>query len=359
MENLMAKKRQSETTLPELPHEIVLLAEKEHFVGSDLLAEAGRRVMAQHTKKLYGHLPGVLSGDDPHDIHQMRVATRRLRASLQATATAYRPELVISLRRQLRRLARVLGEVRDRDVLLMRFRKDAKKLARKMLPASETEQPALVQDELQAVIERLQDEREAAHGELVEELGRKRTVRLLNELNQFLTYPLQDVQADDGGLPLLVHHHAGSALWREYESVRRFETIMQDASSEQLHDLRIACKYLRYTLELFESALGEDAHGLLKQVVAMQEHLGNVHDTDVALEYLEAQHPPLSQPTSANRANGATAETPDVEQPSRIVQYIDMRRGERDELIASVQPLWQQLVDQNTRATLGRVISSL
>ncbi len=357
----MAKKRQSPAVLPELPPEVAISAEQGQFAGSDLLAEAGRRVMAQHTKKLYGHLPGVLLGDDPHDIHQMRVATRRLRASLQATSAAYRPELVITLRRHLRKLARVLGEVRDRDVLLIRLRKDAKKLAREAGKSLENQQAEPQQDELQVVIERLQDERAAAHVELVEELNRKRTTRLLNELNQFLTRPLQEVQADDNGLPLLVHHYAGSALWREYEAVRRFETIILDASSEQLHDLRIACKYLRYTLELFEPALGEDAQGVLKQVTAMQEHLGNVHDTDVALQYLQAAHSTHTQPpTTTNRSNGAAAETAENEaQSSRIGQYIDMRIGERSELIGSVQPLWQQLVDQNIRTTIARMISAL
>jgi CHAD domain-containing protein len=243
----------------------------------------------------------------------------------------------------------------------MRFRKDAKKLARDTDTLQEREQPEPQQDALQAVIARLQDERDAAHSALVEELGRKRTVRLLTELSQFLTCPLQEVQADDNGLPLLVHHYAGSTLWREYEAVRRFETIMEDASSEQLHDLRIACKYLRYTLELFEPALGENAEGLLKQVTAMQEHLGNVHDTDVALDYLAAARAERSlPPTSANRSNGATTATEDVDQqPSRVTQYIEMRSAERSELIAGVQPIWQQLVDESTRRTLAGMIGGL
>ncbi len=125
----MSKKRLDERQTPNLPEGIAALAEQGHFGSTERLSVAGRVVMARHTKKLYAHLPGVLRGDDPHDIHQMRVATRRLRASLQATAAAYQPESVQALARRLRKLARSLGEVRDRDVLLLRLRGDAEALA--------------------------------------------------------------------------------------------------------------------------------------------------------------------------------------------------------------------------------------
>ena len=53
-------------------------------------------------------------------------------------------------------------------------------------------------------------------------------------------------------------------------------------TSTTLHDLRIAAKWLRYTLEFVREALGRDAGPVIEKVVALQDHLGWLHDADVA-----------------------------------------------------------------------------
>lgn len=369
----MGKHKQSHFASLTLPAAIEQLVEAPPFSGMESLALAGRQALAKHVSKLYAHLPGVLDGDDPHDIHQMRVATRRLRASLASTAPAYRAELVDRLYQRLRKLARALGEVRDRDVLLIRLRRDADEHV-------EGEQSAL-----REVIQRVQAEREAAHVALLDELQRKRTQRLLRDLNAFLTDPLDTVQANDHGLPLLVHHYAGSAIWQHYEAVRRFETAMPYASSERLHDLRIACKHLRYTLELFEPALSQDARALIKLVETMQEQLGDVHDADVALSYFgDKSAAPVSPPLPATQAeadimpdigavdgqNGASDSSstiahiytmPDQQHvpAGGLDAYLESRRTERQSLLAGIVPLWRQLSGDTSRRKLAKLLAAL
>jgi CHAD domain-containing protein len=363
----MSRDRTPSVDLPTLPDTIAALAEDVSFSGADLLALAGRKVMAKHTQKLHAHLPGVISGDDPHDVHQMRVATRRLRACLESTAPAYRDKAVVNLRKRLRRLARALGEVRDRDVLLIRLHHDRDE--------SESQR-----DAIEATIERVQAERDEAHAALLKELDRKRTARLLADLHAFLACPLAEIAAPDGDLPLLVRHYAGSAIWREYEQVRRFETALSDASSERLHELRIACKHLRYTLELYEPALGEDARQLIKGVTAMQEHLGDLHDADVAIAYLESQEGGAdndSQPRDESRSR--TDQDDDDSQPhgrsddaasddSSILivpehaprrSYLESRIEQRRVLLAGVEPLWAQLSSDGRRRKLAKLIAAL
>jgi CHAD domain-containing protein len=355
----MPKRRSDE--LPALAGAIETLADVGSFTGATSVAVAGRIMLAKHTRKLYEHLPGARAGDDPHAIHQMRVATRRLRASLQATMIAYRPEAVDELRRGLRRLARTLGAVRDLDVMLIRLRDDAAAYGE------------IDRSELDATIERLETKRKSAHAELVAELRRKRTTRLLRDLNMFLLCPLADVEAGDNGLPLLVRHHAGSAIWREYEAVQRFETAMPHASSEQLHELRIACKHLRYTLELFQPALISYASGLIKLVEKMQEHLGHIHDADVALAYFGTDNSgsgglDVSASTATDDPEQATAQSsdglpmqtaPDQELMAQPISYADSRLAERSKLLAQVEPLWQQISSQDTRRKLGKVLAAL
>jgi CHAD domain-containing protein len=59
-------------------------------------------------------------------------------------------------------------------------------------------------------------------------------------------------------------------------------------SVERLHRLRIATKGMRYTLEFFESLLGEDASILIEELKSFQDHLGNLHDTIVAINLLSS-----------------------------------------------------------------------
>lgn len=396
----MSKSKSKSIQLPTLPSDLELLAELAPFDGSTSLALASRIMLTKHTQKLYKHLPDVLSGDDPHAVHQMRVATRRLRASLQSTAIAYKSKPVDELRKPLRRLARALGAVRDLDVMLMRLRDDVQQLGSD-------------RGEVEQRIEQLQAEREAAHKQLVHELHTKRTARLLNQLNDFLLCPLDKIQADDGGLPLLVRHHAGSAIWREFEAVQRFETTMPRGSSEQLHELRISCKHLRYTLDLFEPALGADAREIIKQVEAIQEHLGLIHDADVALAYFgvdapDEQEQALDQVDESRRShepidpapvesdssdsndlapesiaaesgdsndlapesiaaesgdgNDGVSEHDTAESEQQIgsdQSYADIRLAERARLRHVFEPMWQEFNTRETRRRLGKVIAKL
>jgi CHAD domain-containing protein len=331
-----------------MPEALEAQAKKAEFGGDDLLAEAARRIMTKHVRKLYNHLPGAASGDDPHDVHQARVATRRLRACLEATAPAFQEDLVVNLRRRLRRLARALGEVRDRDVLLMRLQADAEQYP-------EEERLPLLN-----VIAQIVKEREKAHAALVAELGHKRTKKLLKQLDTFLLCPLETVQSQTE-LPLLVRHYAGSALLRRYEEVRQFETLMPGATSEQLHDLRIACKHLRYTLELFEPALPDTVQAVTKLVTEMQEHLGELHDADVALIYMGVDpHEGEEAGTSPVSSNGYGPDgaTPDEPQDT-LHAYIAQRRRQRAELIAGVDPLWNRLTNLTNRRKLSGAIAML
>jgi CHAD domain-containing protein len=334
----------NDSILPTMPKALDVLADTVSFRSDEPLALAGRVYMAKQACKLYKRLPGALAGDDPYHIHQARVATRRLRASLQATASAYRQTSVKQLRKQLRKLARALGAVRDRDVLLLRIRNDVAQL------------PEAERAPLHAAIERVQHERDQVHSKLVAELHHKRTATLLQNLNDFLLSPLEDVQADDNSLPLLVRHYAGSTIWQRYEAVRHFETAVPHASATQLHMLRIACKHLRYTLELFEPALPQEAQDMIKRVTAMQEHLGNLHDTDVAIAYLSS-HYALNEPEDSQEVAEHNPDGESIHLP--LAYYLTQLQEERAGLLAGVEGIWDGLILLTTRRKLAWLIAEL
>ena len=56
------------------------------------------------------------------------------------------------------------------------------------------------------------------------------------------------------------------------------------AEDEDLHNMRIAAKRLRYTLEMFQVCLGPDGPDLIETVKEIQERIGSIHDADVLAE---------------------------------------------------------------------------
>ncbi len=54
----------------------------------------------------------------------------------------------------------------------------------------------------------------------------------------------------------------------------------------ELHNLRIAAKRLRYTLEIFEAVLSDASLSIVKELEMIQEELGALHDSDVMIALL-------------------------------------------------------------------------
>jgi CHAD domain-containing protein len=86
--------------------------------ASDPYAAAAVKIIRVRVRELIDHAGGVLDVNDIERVHDMRVATRRLRAVLEIFEPCFpRGELKAALR-QVRALADALGERRDRDVAI-------------------------------------------------------------------------------------------------------------------------------------------------------------------------------------------------------------------------------------------------
>ncbi len=243
------------------------------------LAEAGRRLLRDQYERLLEMEPIARAGEDPRGAHQLRVATRRLRAALRVLEdTVYEPSVTRRFRRGLRALANAVAAVREADVLLADIDAYAARLS-----AGE----ALALEPLRrAVAER----RQRDHAAMLRALDDGKTRRLLDELGDFVRTPGAGVRPHPPDAlevpPTLVRHFAGSTIWRRYEAVLAYETALP-APVETLHRLRVAGKWLRYTLEFFAEALPGGARDVLKPIVAMQDELGALNDDEVAVRIID------------------------------------------------------------------------
>jgi CHAD domain-containing protein len=146
--------------------------------------------------------------------------------------------------------------------------------------------------------------------------------------------------------PHRVRDTAPSRIWSAYEHVRAYEPVLRWADVETLHDLRIAAKWLRYTLEFVREALGPESAPLIARVTALQDHLGEMHDADVsaslARTFLVEHGSSLSSLESA-----------------AIGRYLIDRERETARLRRTVGGPWRGVAGVSFRRALGRVVAGL
>ena len=91
------------------------------------LEECARRIITTRLHEMMSFKEGTIDGRDIEYVHDMRVASRRLRAAMRNFADCFTRKK--KFRRHLKRVERItskLGDVRDLDVLIDRFQKDLK-----------------------------------------------------------------------------------------------------------------------------------------------------------------------------------------------------------------------------------------
>jgi len=247
-------------------------------LGREPLAQVGLEDLEKQLTRISDFVEPVCDHSDVEDIHQMRVATRRLRtmAHLLETTPPFRRKRVHQLRKQLQPLADRLGGVRDLDILLENLAEYEHSI--EALGETSESHSSLRED--------IEQRREKALNRLRKMLRRPRTQRLLDHPGKIAKRLATRNQSDQ---QLLVRHVAGSALWSRYEDILRFEAAVEDATeARQLHPLRIACKQLRYALELFSDDDDPCAQSLLATLKEVQTHLGNLQDSVFAIALLDS-----------------------------------------------------------------------
>jgi CHAD domain-containing protein len=301
----------------------------------DLLAEAGRKVLRFHLARMLAREEGTRTGLQIEDLHGMRVATRRMRAAWRVFGDGFRLDRTRRMRRRLREVAARLGAVRDLDVLIQ---------------AAQAHQATLAEADAAAfepLVRAWSDDREVARLLLMRELDSAAYTRLVEEYRIFVTAEGTAVLAPASPVaPHRVRDTAGSRIWLAYEQVRGYESVLRWADIETIHQLRIAGKWLRYTLEFFREALGPEVDQLIPRVVALQDHLGLLHDADVTIA-LARQF----LVSNAGRLDPAETEV--------IAAYLRGRERELERLRRTIGAPWRAVDGVAFRRLLGRAVSGL
>ena len=228
------------------------------------------RLLQRRARALTKHLPGAVAGDD-RGVHQARVATRRLREAVPVLAAGLKRSRAGKAGRKIRRLTRALGTVRELDVTVSLLDGLA---ATGDLPRTAIEQ----------VRAHVLQERERRRALMLERLKDVNTAKLDRRLAS-LAAALQ--RSSD-------QEWKGVLLTRLLKRAARLNSAIEAAGQmyapEQLHQVRIAAKKLRYGLELAYEAGVRSAGQPLRVIKRSQDLLGTLHDLQILQSYIAEVH---------------------------------------------------------------------
>jgi CHAD domain-containing protein len=281
--------------------------------GAVPFAELGRIVLRRQIRRLQQTVRAVKDDETIEAVHDLRVATRRIRAALRLLSPVAPAKAARRATIAVRTLARQAGATRDRDVLLHDM------TGREM-------------SGLEPVIEAIRTERMAAHAELVNYVSTKQYERELRALAQ-----LACVNEGWDNRPR-VRDHAGSMLYAHYEALRSYDRDGLPEDEASLHAMRIAGKRLRYALELVSDIVGERLSDLLQPLIDFQDHLGALNDISVARGLL-APHTDHA--------------------PAAVAGYLAAREAEWAALRQELPECWNVLASSTYRNHLLTVIGDL
>jgi len=280
------------------------------FAELPLVAGAAR-IVARNLERLVAAQDVAREGSDPEGVHDMRVATRRMRAAFQVLfENGHARKVSRKFYRRLSGLARSLGETRDADVLLAA-------LARYGEAQGASEMAGLAPLKAGLELQRAQGRKL-----MFDILDSRDYQRMLADIRGW-TAKAARASAPRRAEPSLVRHFAGSVVWRRYEEVLAYENVLPSTTAT-LHELRIAMKRLRYTLEFFEEALSKETRAVLKQLAAAQDELGEMHDADVAIGLIDVL---------ARRRQGTAP----------LQSYRDYSRAQLDAHVAAFYEQWEHI----------------
>ena len=294
---------------------------------ADTMSVAAAKIIGLHLERMLAHEEGTRLGVDPEELHDMRVATRRMRSAFRLLGPYLHSPLVEPCAEGLRTCARILGAVRDMDVILQ---ETAAYLA---------EQDELDESNLAPLLAQWTERRIRGREALLAYLDSPAYAELVGQLRALvdeLASPSSERQAGS-----TVRDVVPRVLYLRWQVVRGYDAVLEGAPVELLHMLRIDCKRLRYGLEFFQGVLPKKVAALIPRVTALQDHLGLLHDAAVAAEMASALL--AQEPAGANMAG--------------VLVYRKARQAQVRRQIKSFPKAWRRLANAETAKTMAKLLS--
>jgi CHAD domain-containing protein len=314
---------------------------------ADTMTEAAAKTLKFHLAKMLEHEEGTRLGEDPEELHDMRVSTRRMRMALRVFADYLDPEVLRPVLKGLRRTGRTLGNVRDLDVF-----NEKTQVYLDGLPDEHA-------GDLDGLLDAWKAERDKQREVLVTYLDGKRYRRFVQRTQELLDGPVEALAAKDviAPRPQRVAQVLPGVLYKDMAVVWAFEGQLGGLETPlpRFHALRKACKGLRYTLEFFEGVLGPGARPLIKRVKGLQDHLGDLQDAVVTSGVLRDY---ITWGTWRHESHDLPGPLEVIVAPG-AARYLCARQEEMERLVLTFPEVWPTVAGNEFSRDLASVIAEI
>ncbi len=302
------------------------------IVPDDPISEAARKILRFQFDFMLAREAAVRTTNDHDAIHDMRVAVQRMRCAIQLFGGYYKKSTpLIAHRKLLKTIAAALGTVRDLQV----FENGLKSYAQTL--------PEDQQNGLDDLRRELKSEVRHAERTLQKMLNGARYAAFVEDFRAFLGTSEVGARALDETQPNQVRHLLPSLVYNRYAAVRAYEPLLESASLNTLHNLRIQCKRLRYTLEFFSEVLGTEAKQAIDATKSIQDYLGQLQDARVSAELIESY---------TKQAGKRSAESP-------LSTYLASRQTVKTDLRNSLPAAWHTFTERKIRRALALSVAAV
>jgi CHAD domain-containing protein len=206
-------------------------------------------------------------------VHDMRVATRRLRSALQDFAPLMNKETLRPVKKDLKKIADALGAARDLDVAIA-----------SLIKLHSKAKAATVKKGIEKLIKERRARLQRAQFVLTEILAAGRVSPLQTDFPATIDEAFSQTRPDENISFKQAGREAMAARLREFCDLS--EKIYEPFDGAALHKLRISAKRLRYAIELFAVCWNDSLKPFAEELSEMQSFLGEIHDGDVQIESL-------------------------------------------------------------------------
>lgn len=316
----------------------------------DHMREAAHKILRFHFGRMLKHERGTMLGKDIEELHDMRVAAMRMRSVLQVFNGHLDMDVMKPIFKSVKTTRRSLGTVRDLDVFMEKIQHYIESL------------PEQRRSELDELIGTLLIERDKARGLMLLHLDSSKHDKFKLKFTKVLEKEgsWEESLVDKYGRPLphRVRDVLPSLLYNQLAEVRAYDDLVHadEPSYEMMHALRIDVKILRYTLEFFEEVLGEETKDLVKDLKALQDNLGDIHDAVVAMELLENY---LKYGKWGSMEGRKAEEEHIILSDHGVENYLAYRKNEVTELLEAFPQLWAKIMDPAFGMKFSGVVTSL
>jgi CHAD domain-containing protein len=220
-------------------------------------------------------IDGVRKGRDIEFIHRLRVASRRLRTSLDVFVKCVPAKKKESWRIRVKALTQALGETRDTDVQILLLESLCENLPD---PRYRTG--------MRRLLLRLRQRRTKLQKQVLDALDSLEKKKVLNQIrNKFKENDIDRIE--NNFFCAEIYRLAFTSISTRLDEFLSYEVYLQNPEYiKELHQMRIAAKQLRYALEIFAPIFPDQLADAVKSTRQAQQVLGEIHDCDVWDIYL-------------------------------------------------------------------------